>query len=375
MADPALGELKAEELAAMIREVRERVRARYRNGAGGAALPDLMPVLHARDAAEGKVAAIGAVNPRPPGLVNSLVQRAKGLIARALDWHVRDQVEFNRAVVAALDAILEALNENNQVLHASREAQDVRTQELIELRGAFQHRSARMEANIRELVKALAQARKQTGAATPGSLGFAERFRGSEEYVREKQRFYLPHFQGCRNVLDIGCGRGEFLELMREAGVPARGIDLSEDPVAQCRNKGLDAQAADLFAYLGALPDESLDGIFSAQVVEHLPPERVPEMVRLAAAKLARGGRIAIETPNPECLAIFATHFYLDPTHRHPVPASLLAYSLEESGFGQVQVRRLAPAVETMPSLGSLPPDFREAFFGSLDYAILARKS
>ena len=126
-----------------------------------------------------------------------------------------------------------------------------------------------------------------------GTLGFdygrfAERFRGSEEYVKAGRRFYLPYFAACRNVLDIGCGRGEFLEMMRDAGVPARGIDLSEESVALCRHKGLDAENADLFAYLADLPEASLDGIFCSQVVEHLPPERLPEMIRLAASRLTR---------------------------------------------------------------------------------------
>jgi O-antigen chain-terminating methyltransferase len=109
-------------------------------------------------------------------------------------------------------------------------------------------------------------------------------------------------------------------------------------------------------------------------VVEHLQPERLPEFVKLASAALERGGMLAIETPNPECLAIFATHFYLDPTHTRPVPHPLLAFYLEEFGFGLIEVHRLAPAVESMPALAALPEEFRTAFFGSLDYAITARK-
>ena len=154
----------------------------------------------------------------------------------------------------------------------------------------------------------------------------------------------------------------------------ANGIDLSEESVAICRHKGLDAEEADLFVYLENLPEGSLDGIFCSQVVEHLPPERLPEMVRLCATRLRRGGVIAIETPNPECLAIFATHFYLDPDAQRPVPHPLLAFYMEEFGIGKIEVRKLSPAVESMPSLKSLPEDFREAFFGGLDYAIIGRK-
>jgi len=203
---------------------------------------------------------------------------------------------------------------------------------------------------------------------------FAERFRGSEDYVKKGQQFYLPYFAGRREVLDIGCGRGEFLELMRDAGVAAHGIDLSRESVDLCRQKGLQAETADLFAYLADLPEASLDGIFSAQVVEHLPPERLPDMIRLAASRLERDGVLSIETPNPECLAIFDTHFYLDPTHTRPVPHALLAFYMEEYGLGGIEVHRLSPAIESMPALAGLPADFLDAFFGGLDYAILGRK-
>jgi len=109
-------------------------------------------------------------------------------------------------------------------------------------------------------------------------------------------------------------------------------------------------------------------------VIEHLPPERLPEFIRLAAAKLRRGGVLAIETPNPECLAIFATHFHLDPTHTRPIPPALLSFYMIEAGFGRLEVRKLAPAVESFEALKELPAAFRDTFFGEMDYAALARK-
>ena len=203
---------------------------------------------------------------------------------------------------------------------------------------------------------------------------FADRFRGSEEYVRHNQRFYLPYFEGRRNVLDIGCGRGELLSLFKDAGISARGIDLDEESVALCRARGLEAEVEDLFTYLPSQPDNNFEGIIASQVIEHLPPVSVPEMVRLAAAKLKPGGLLALETPNPECLAIFATHFYLDPTHTRPLPAPLMVFYLEEAGFGRIEVHRLSPARESMPSLNEIPETFRENFFGGLDYSIIGRK-
>jgi SAM-dependent methyltransferase len=180
-------------------------------------------------------------------------------------------------------------------------------------------------------------------------------------------------------VLDLGCGRGEFLELIKQNGTGARGVDCDPESVALCRQKQLEVEQAELFSYLAALPDESLDGIFSAQVVEHLPPARLPELVTLAASKLEPGGVLAIETPNPECLAIFTSNFYIDPTHVRPVPSALLHFYLEESGFGSIEVHQLAPAADVFPELAALAgaeglEAFQKKFFGGLDYAIIGRK-
>jgi O-antigen chain-terminating methyltransferase len=97
-------------------------------------------------------------------------------------------------------------------------------------------------------------------------------------------------------------------------------------------------------------------------------------MIRLVHAKLRAGGLVALETPNPECLAIFATNFYIDPTHRHPIPPVLASFYLEEAGFGLLEIERLSPAVGSMPSIAELPDAFREQFFGSLDYVAFGTK-
>jgi O-antigen chain-terminating methyltransferase len=206
-------------------------------------------------------------------------------------------------------------------------------------------------------------------------LVFANRFRGSEERIRGQQQRYIERFAGTSGeILDIGCGRGEFLEAAREAGLLARGIDLSQDSVDVCRAKGLEAECADLFTYLAALPDSSVAGLYCAQVVEHLTPAAVARLIELLGRKLRPGALAAIETPNPECLAIFASHFYIDPTHTRPVPAVLLRYYFEEAGFGGTEVEYLEPAVDSMPELAELPTAVREKFFGGLDYSIFSRK-
>lgn len=446
------------ELTAIVQAVRDRVRARYpepdRSGAGSglnaAQVADLMPLVHARDAAQAKIAAIGSVNPRAGGLLNQAIQRVKKAIARALQWFVRDQITFNRETVAALDAILEVLNEHNR---AARDVKDMRShwaewradwerrlaateiqflRSVADYQGAFQHRSMMMEANFREIAKAqhadylgaldrttveiqkklwmdFQKVRAEFGqmihdelriirlrqpsiqpsagvtppaatAAPPAQpldfdrTRFAFRFRGPEQHVRQTEEFYKPFFAHCRNVLDIGCGRGEFLDSMREAGIPAKGIDLADESIAQCRDKGLDAEVADLFAYLGPDRNGEFDGIFASQIVEHLDPAKLPEMIRLCARSLRRGGLLAIETPNPDCLAIFATYFYIDPTHSRPVPRQLLEFYMEEEGIGFIEVHELSPAMESIPEIAELPEAFRKRFFGGLDYAIMGRK-
>jgi 2-polyprenyl-3-methyl-5-hydroxy-6-metoxy-1,4-benzoquinol methylase len=456
------GDSKLAELAAIVQEIRERVRERHPASAGSIALPDLTAVVHARDAAQAKVAAIGTVNPRPPGFANSVVQGVKRLVARALDWHVREQVEFNRAAVASIETLLQALDDSNRahaelaarLAAAEREAaatKDMRShweqwrreweqklatnevqflRSVADLQAAFQHRATLMESNYRDLVRSqhddftgaldratldiqkrlwadleriraeyerlihaeLRVIRQRAAAVRPAAvaasgtaaptqapeidwLRFADRFRGSEDHVRRSLDVHVPRFKTISGeVLDLGCGRGEFLERMRQEGVAARGVDLSEESVAICRGKKLDVVRADLFEHLAGLADASLAGIFCAQVVEHLPPERLPELVRLAHSKLSRDGVIVIETPNPECLAIFATHFFIDPTHTRPIPPALLVFYLEEAGFGLIEVERLSPAIDSMPELAPLPLEFREQFFGGLDYAVSARK-
>ncbi len=457
---------KAEELARMVEEIRERVRSRHSGGGPPVAAPaDLMPLLEARDAAEGKVAAIGTVNPRPSGAVHSLVQSVKRLAARALDWHVREQVEFNRATLACVQAALDALGEVNRAIAALGAAVDpaaetwrtwfrateekVTAQEiqyvrnLAELQRGFEHRTAQLAANVdvratalesafRDLLKAqhgdfagqvdravlsfrrehdeaLRLLREETegrihselrvlrqrmlaspapaapaplstaATAAPSWAGvdwlrFSEQFRGSEDDIRHRMSRYAQRFAGCAPVLDLGCGRGELLETLRDAGIAARGIEISEELAAICRAKTLDAVPADLFEYLASVDDNSLGAIACIQVVEHLHRPLLPELASLAYRKLRRGGLLTIETPNPECLAIFATHFYLDPTHRHPLPAPLLAFFLTEAGFTRIEVDYLAPAEEAFPELGALPEPLRRRFFGGLDYAIVARK-
>jgi O-antigen chain-terminating methyltransferase len=436
-----------EELTAAIHAARDRARANAPQGAlglEGVHAADLTPLVHARDAAEAKVGAIGTVNPRPGGLVNSIAQAGKRLVARLLDWHVREQTEFNRASMDCVEATMEGFNQLNRSLaalagrleevrkelDAAKISEDRRIEGEIrmlrtisELQAAYSHRLTLQQENHRELMRGqhrdfegamdrrtveiqqrlwddLAKSRMEfervihhelrmlrqrpvvASIAAPLAAeapvdwtAFAARFRGSEDRIRGQQQRYIDKFAGTTGqILDIGCGRGEFLEAARAAGLFALGLDLNPACVDECRAKGLDAECTDLFAYLTALPDQSLGGVYCSQVVEHLTPVQVAHLIELLGRKMRTGGLVAIETPNPECLAIFATHFYIDPTHTRPVPALLLRYYFEEAGFGGIEVEYLEPAIDSMPELAHLAKPLRDRFFGGLDYSVFARK-
>ena len=173
-------------------------------------------------------------------------------------------------------------------------------------------------------------------------LAFEDRHRGSHDEIRRRQREYLDLFTQAP-ILDIGCGRGEFLQLCREAQHEARGIDVNPAMVTSCRDAGLDVVQAEALAYLQSLPDDSLGGIFCAQVIEHLTSEAFVALARLAHAKLRPGGVLVCETPNPASLTVFAGPFYLDLTHIKPIHAEAARFVLDAAGFQGVELRFVNP--------------------------------
>jgi SAM-dependent methyltransferase len=162
---------------------------------------------------------------------------------------------------------------------------------------------------------------------------FEEFERGSREDVIQGFRRYLPHLRVDGEVVDLGCGRGEFLELADWIGLPAYGVDLAPEAVAACEKLGLRALNVDLFEHLRTLAPRSLGGVFSAQVVEHLPPDRLHELFELIARVLRPGGVAILETPNPASFAVHVHSFWRDPTHTRPVPPPALWFAARRAGL------------------------------------------
>lgn len=204
---------------------------------------------------------------------------------------------------------------------------------------------------------------------------FEETFRGSEDEILRRQVADVWRFASAPGpVADLGCGRGEFLEALRRRGIPAVGVESNPVFAARCREKGLAVEERDLFDFLSTRPDGSLGGISAFQVVEHLPQSALFDLVELAAARLAPGGPILLETVNPES-AWAMKWFWSDLTHVRPVPGPTLAQLLRSAGFRDVEVdyRSPVPAEDTGGASSSSDPAVRrlaEVFFGPQDVAV-----
>ena len=194
-----------------------------------------------------------------------------------------------------------------------------------------------------------------------GYRSFEDVFRGSEELVRERQHRYVELFEGATKVLDVGCGRGEFLDLLAEAGIPTVGVDLDGPMVERCREKGHEVEQRDAIDYLRAAPAGSISGLFAAQVVEHLSAEQLTGLLREGCERLAPGGIAVLETVNPHCPTAMKA-FWTDTTHHHPLfPEVLLAHG-RLAGYSSGRV---------LLSEDATTGDFNSDIYASPDYAVV----
>jgi SAM-dependent methyltransferase len=218
---------------------------------------------------------------------------------------------------------------------------------------------------------------------------FENRFRGSREELRQRQAPDADLFRGLDPVADLGCGRGEFLELLREAGVAARGVESNRNAVLECRTKGLDVVEGDAVEFLRGEQDGSLGGVFAAQVVEHLPPPVLAALLAEAHRALRKGGLLLLETVNVRTATAFLEVYIRDLTHERPLHPETLAFMVAAHGFTDVRVDTRAPIpaegkLKLIPWQG-LPDEAARALnenverlntllFGPLDYAVIARR-
>jgi len=301
----------------------------------------------------------------------------KGLVKRVLRkfmrWYVEPLAADQRLYNNALLKLVDSLSERADDAAASRERAERLLRELEERLTRVERRGGG-GGGVAAPVTVAAQ---PAAAALPDYFAFESRMRGSVEAIRERQRRYVDDFRSAAPVLDVGCGRGELLELLREARVEARGIDADADMVAFARGEGLDVEQADLLEYLERVGDGSLGGIFMGQVVEHLPPGVLVRALELAARKLRAGGVLVAETINP-LSPIALRNYYADLTHAQPLVPETLELLARQAGFAETELRFLNEPAERLtepddPVIAANVRRLNELLFAPLDYALIAR--
>jgi SAM-dependent methyltransferase len=345
----------------------ERLREELRRGAGTGGGPGsefaatralaerFWPVTGEREAGGG-----------PKGFV-------KRILRKFMRWYVEPLAADQRVYNSSLLKLVDALSERADTTAASNE----RVQQLLRELEERLTRVERRGGSATAAAPPATVAAQPAAAALPDYFAFESRMRGSVDAIRERQRRYVEDFRDAAPVLDIGCGRGELLQLLREAGVDARGIDADADMVAYARGEGLDVEQADLVEYLERLEDRSLGGIFMGQVVEHLPPVVLVRALELAAQKLGPGGVLVAETINP-LSPLALRHYFADLTHAQPLVPETLQLLARQSGFADTEVRCLNEPAERLtepddPVIAANVRRLNELLFAPLDYALVAR--
>lgn len=215
---------------------------------------------------------------------------------------------------------------------------------------------------------------------------FEEVFRGSADELRSRYSDLAKQLDGCSPVVDLGCGRGEFLDLLASQGIESIGIEVDPRLVESLQSRGLRAEHADAISWLRRAEHESLGGISMIQVIEHLTPQEVVDFVVLARKKLRRGGKVIVETLNPQSLYIYARAFYVDPTHHNPVHPAYLTFLFKEAGFEGLDIDWRSPPADQEVLQPVDGPDrmiagvnanfsrLNSLLFGPQDYALIATR-
>jgi SAM-dependent methyltransferase len=344
----------------------------------------------------------------------ALKHRLAYVLRKAFGRFLGPQETFNSEVVQYINAVHESIEHPVLVLdHLDRfrEALAARERRMEELIAAIRSDHDEIRTSLGVIKQATYTLTKDVAArpaAAPPTVtaagltssavetlshkyvGFEDAFRGSTDDIRRRLQEYLPIFAGAADVLDIGCGRGEFLGLLRERGVTARGIDLNDAMIDVCREQGFEAVRADALSYLRGVPPGSLGGLFAAQVVEHLEPGYLTRLLEAAFDALRPGSPIVLETINPACWFAFFESYIRDITHVRPLHPDTLKFLLVASGFERIDIRYSAPypqheKLQPLPvsevlgdAVGTLNANVEKInrlLFTYLDYAAIARRS
>jgi SAM-dependent methyltransferase len=333
-------------------------------------------------------------------LLNAHLERTAVLNARLRELAAA-LVGYAQRVEPVMDArdqarVASAPSETHVLLRAfGQELEEMRRrlEGLLALRDRLEAASEEIRA-LRRGLEASSPAPEVARAASSAAddsvyTAFENRFRGSREEIRARQEKDAALFAGLVPVVDLGCGRGEFLELLRAAGIEARGVESNASMVRECREKGLDVVAGDLVEFLRRQQPGSLGGVFAAQVAEHLPPPVLVALLREAHRALRKEGLLLVETINPASALAFLQVYLRDLTHQRPLHPETLRFLAAAAGFTEARIEMRSPVAEdvrlTLLPSGALPPPasrvlnenverLNTLLFAPLDYALIARR-
>ncbi len=306
-------------------------------------------------------------------------QRVEPVVDARDDMRVARTPSETVQVLEVFARRLEAMGERLSGLLALRDRTEALSEEVRALREG-------LAASPPPPVTARAAVRSASASAY---TAFENRFRGSREEVRRRQADYVALLIGHTPVLDLGCGRGELLELLREAGTAARGVEGNASAVQECRAKGLDVVEGDLVAFLESQPAGAVGAVFAAQVAEHLEPPRLQALIAAAHRALAKDGLLVLETVNVASALAYFDVFIRDLTHERPLHPETLRFMAAAAGFSDARIELRSPVADDvrlrlLPGGGMPPPVVKvmnenverlnALLFAPLDYARVARR-
>lgn len=287
--------------------------------------------------------------------IGKIIVFIKRTIRKSIHWYtypvVEQQNEFNSYATRTLNA----MNKHIEILNS----------------------------RIAELEKEIEKEKKEKNEKMDFDyLKFEDKYRGTQEEIKNRLNSYTEYFQGKTNILDIGCGRGEFLELLKEKNICAKGIDIEEDMILMCIQKGLDVKNIDALEYLNSLEDNSLGGIIMNQVIEHMEPKYLCKLIKVAHKKLQEGAYIVTETINPQSLIVFTEAYFMDPSHNRMIHPYTIQFLLENDEFKDVSIKYMNKVEDLLiPQSADFPEGFNKAInklndvvYGYRDYAVIGRK-
>jgi len=381
--------------------------------AGRSFSTELAELRSAIAALNASYALVGQTPPEPPTFRGRMGARLVKLVQRLLFWYTPQIVHFQYSALRGFEAALRAFEEQAATAAAATAAAMSRTDVLARRLEALRLQSLpRMDREITRLkaqqtvleegLARLAQTRSESpellsAAAAQGACAedlhkmdalyaaLEDEFRGSRLEIKERLSVYVPRLieagigAELMPILDVGCGRGEWLELLRESQLHASGVDLNRVLLAICRERGLPVVEAEAIAHLRSLPEASLGAVTAFHLIEHLALPQLLDLLDAARRALKPGGMLIFETPNPNNMFVSSRYFYLDPTHRHPVPPLLGRFLLEARGFERIEILELHPwpeehHVNTVTG-GDVAARFNECFYGPQDYAVIGWKT